>query len=68
MQHVRMEAEYSVVGYGVKVASQMEIQLGACELEVLLQRKPAGRIPGRKRRSVLIENNNTPRTSRSWWP
>lgn len=65
MQHVRMGTERSVVGCEVKVASQIEIQLGAHELEVLLQCKPAGRIPGRKGRSVLIENNNTPRTSRS---
>lgn len=43
-----METERSVVGYGVKVASQIEIQLGARELEVLLQCKRVGRIPGER--------------------
>lgn len=56
------------MGYEVKLASQIEIYLGDYTLEVLLQCKPAGRIPERKRRSVLIENNNMPKTSRSWWP
>jgi len=52
----------------VRLASQIEIYLRDCELEVLLQCKPVGKIPERKRRSVLIENNNMPKTSRSWWP
>lgn len=67
MQHARMETEHSVVGFEVQAASQIEIQLGAHELEVWLQCKPAGRVAGRKGRSVLIESNNRPRTSRSWW-